>query len=789
MKLRKLTYKKMIYIGLAILSVIGLIIFYFSISFPLFRTSYSTTIYSDNGQLLGAQVAQDHQWRFPQGDSVPYKIEKSLLLFEDEYFYCHPGINPISLFRALKQNLQQKEVVSGASTITMQVIRLATQRERTVKSKLIEMVQALRLELGLSKKEILGLYCAHAPFGGNVVGIEAASWRYFQRPPSSLSWAESAMLAVLPNAPGLIHTGKNRELLLKKRNFLLHKLYEEGEIDSLTYSLSVEEEIPPHPFALPQEAPHLLDYLMKKEVGKAYYTSLDRGLQNKVAEIVDDHYSRLSLNHIFNAAVLVVDIHTGKVVAYCGNTLPKNKYLHENNVDIIQAPRSTGSTLKPFLYAAALQEGKLLPSQLLVDIPTFYKNFSPKNYHRDFDGAVPANKALSRSLNVPFVRVLEDYDVARFCRILNKAGVHHINKSPDHYGLSIILGGAESTLFEIVGVYASMMRTLHSYNSDSGVYYKEDFQAPLVLAKDSLQRGEQTSDYPVFSAGSIYTTLEAMTLLERPLEETGWQYFASGRKIAWKTGTSFGFRDAWSVGLTTDYAVGVWVGNATGEGRPDIIGGKTAAPIMFDVFRLFPSTRWVEPPYEDLDETEVCSISGYKAGAYCEVDTVYVPSNNGVAETCPYHLLVHLDQNKQYRVNSECYNVSKMVHQPWFVLPPTMELYYSQKNPLYRKLPPPYKGFHDQNIKKMEFVYPQNDNKLFIPKGIDGEIQAVVLNVAHTDPSATLFWFLDEEYLGQTQDTHLLEAVLPLGKHLLSVTDSQGNAIYKWVDCIGRGDK
>ncbi len=781
-----LLHKKKTLYGL--IAVLLSILFYFSISFPLFRVDYSTVIYAKSNQLLGAHIAMDGQWRFPQGDSVPSKFTTCLLLFEDEHFYHHPGVNPFSLARALKQNISQGKVVSGGSTITMQVIRLATQRKRNVWNKCIETIQALRLECSFSKQEILETYATHAPFGGNVVGLEAASWRYFQRSPFQLSWAESAMLAVLPNAPGLIHTGKNRNLLREKRNRLLNKLFKQGYLDEMDYQLALDEEIPKHPYALPQEAPHLLDYCRKMQEGKIYHLNLDYTLQQRVNKTVELHHQKLRLNEVHNAGAIVLNVKTGEILAYCGNTEAEAGQVHQNHVDVVQAPRSTGSILKPFLYAAALQDGLLLPHMLIPDIPTYYKNFAPENYNRTYSGAMPAHEALSRSLNVPAVKLLEEYDVARFCDILQESGLTTIKNDPEYYGLSLILGGAEANLFELSGAYASMARTLQDYNTHSSQYYSRAFQQPLLYANQELNQGTLSEFYSVFSAGAVYYTFDALTGVSRPEEEAGWEMFSSSRKIAWKTGTSFGYRDAWAIGITPEYVVGVWVGNATGEGRPGIVGGSAAGPLMFDIFRHLPHTSWFQMPYDDMIKAAVCKQSGYKAGPYCETDSMYIPRQGNNGELCPYHQLIHLDASGQYRVNSECYPVSQMQHQHWFNLPPVMEWYYRRHHPLYKKIPPLHPDCEGEKIKMMEFIYPQHTQDIYLPVGLDGTTQEVVLKVAHRQSSATIYWHLDDHYLGETTFTHQMAIQPSVGKHKITLMDNNGNAIYKWINCIGRGD-
>ena len=391
-----------------LLIFIGVLWYYFSLSFPLFETSFATVIESREGGLLGAKIASDEQWRFPEVDSVPVKFKKCLLLFEDQQFYHHAGFNPVAMGQALWQNINAGKIVRGGSTLTQQVIRLSRNgKSRTYAEKLIELILATRLELGLSKEEILKLYASHAPFGGNVVGLDMAAWRYFGLPAYQLSWAESATLAVLPNAPSLIYPGKNQKILKKKRDHVLKLVFESGEIDRLTYELAIQESLPQKPFPLPQSAKHVLDFIHKEQAAKRIQTTIDFNIQQQVNTIVKQHYEVLKQNEVHNMAVLVMDVETREVLSYVGNT--PTDALHQKDVDIVQAPRSTGSTLKPFLYATMMDKGELLPKQLVADIPTVIAGYSPENYDQTYNGAVPADRALARSLNIPAVRLLQEY--------------------------------------------------------------------------------------------------------------------------------------------------------------------------------------------------------------------------------------------------------------------------------------------------------------------------------------------------------------------------------------------
>ncbi|NAS31138.1 penicillin-binding protein 1C [Flavobacteriaceae bacterium R38] len=751
-----------------------LVAYYFCLPRQLFDTPTSTVIESKSGRLLGAKIAEDGQWRFPKTDSIPEKFRQCIVYFEDEYFYKHPGFNPISIFKAISENIKAGKTVRGGSTLTQQVIRLARKgKKRTYFEKLIELVQATRLEFRFSKKEILNLYASNAPFGGNVVGLDVASWRYFGVQPHQLSWAESATLAVLPNAPSLIYPGKNQERLLKKRNRLLKKLYEEEIIDELTYELAITETLPQKPFPLPQIAPHFLHYLSKTAKGKRIVTTIDEQLQENVNTIVRQHHEVLKQNEIHNGAVLVLDVKTREVLAYVGNT-PTDKN-HQKDVDVINAPRSTGSVLKPFLYAAMLDGGELLPNHLVPDIPTQIAGYNPQNFEESYDGAVTAKRALSRSLNVPAVRLLRSYGLQRFRDQIKTFNLKDVNKSVDHYGLTLILGGAEASLWDLCKTYASLASTLNHFNETSSEYFTNEFTEPVFTADKTVDFGKKSLEKTLFDAGSIYLTFEAMKEVNRPEGNEAWEFFDSSKEIAWKTGTSFGNRDAWAIGATSDYVVGVWVGNADGEGRPNLTGLQSAAPILFDVFDVLPKSDWFLIPYDELIEVEVCEDSGYLATPICPKVRSMVPKNGARTNACPYHQLVHLDAKKQFRINSSCEEITEINETSWFVLPPLMEYYFKTTNANYKSLPPYRSDCFNEGVADIDFIYPRENGIISLPKDFDGNTEELILKIVHSKPGTTVFWYLDHDFIGQTTTFHELSTVPEKGKHLITVVDEYGN--------------
>jgi len=779
-----------------------LIIYIFVLPRQLFTDPVSTVITDKNNYLLGAHIADDGQWRFPEIDSVPQKFALSIINFEDKRFENHIGFDFRALCRAIYQNIKSGEIVSGGSTITMQVIRLSRKgKHRTVIEKLWEIILATRLEISKTKSEILSLYASNAPFGGNVVGLDAAAWRYFGTTPNNLSWAESAMLAVLPNSPSLINLAKNRDELFQKRNKLLKKLFEKNIIDQQTYELAIEEEIPENPVAFPEYAPHLLSRIENENITKTKVkTTIDIELQKNVTKIFNEHFKSLSGNGIYNAAAIVIDVKTGEVLSYFGNFYDSENNINENYVDNIIAPRSTGSILKPFLYAAMLTSGEILPKSLVADIPTQIAGYSPQNYNLSYSGAVPASMALARSLNIPAVKMLQQYGVPKFHNILQKIGLTTLIYNPDHYGLSLILGGCEGKLWDLSGIYASMARTLIHYQDYSGKYDKSDFSEPNFYfnkQSDKLQTTEKSelTDNSWFSASAIYTTIDAMLNVERPEEENQWDLFSSSKNIAWKTGTSFGFRDAWAIGITPDYVVGVWVGNSDGEGRPELVGIKSAAPILFEIFNLLPEiSDWFQIPYDDMIKLKICNKSGFIASEICdETDSIWVPKNCERFLICPYHQLIHLDKNEEFQVTSNCESISEMVHKAWFVLPPVMEWYYKQQNATYKTLPP----YRDDCIESstenaadiLEIVYPNNNSEIYVPVDIDGNLSSTIFEAVHRDKNMKVFWYIDETYMGTTTESHKMSFQPTKGQHVLTLTDENGVKVTRFFEIVSEYKK
>ena len=767
--------------------------FWLSLPQKLFNAPTCYVIEDKDGNLLNASIASDGQWRFPYDESVPDKFIKCITTFEDKRFYNHPGADLFAMARATLKNFGKRKVVQGGSTLTMQVIRLSRQEtKRSIWEKVIESIQSVRLECSHSKNQIMALYASEAPFGSNVVGLDAASWRYFGRSPDKLSWGEMAALAVLPNAPALVHPGKNRDVLLKKRNALLDRLLANKILDDATCNLSKLEPLPGSPVPLPQLAPHLLqryktDARKDQSMSSLAATTIDLNLQKNVTTILEQHHNVLKGNNINNACALVLDVETGNALAYVGNIYNPSDPEMESDVDVIKAPRSPGSALKPILYEAMFNDGMILPNSLIPDVPTQIGGYTPQNFDLGYDGAVPASLALSRSLNIPAVKLLQQYKYQRFYDLLKQLGMTTLNKPADNYGLSLILGGSEVTMWDLAGIYAGMARTLNHQKNNKGLALKKDFYPPNYLSKTVSDKiSNVDGSINSIDATSIWFAFQAMEEVMRPGEEGLWQEFSSSQRIAWKTGTSFGFRDAWAIGVTPKYVVAVWTGNTDGEGRPGLIGVQASAPIMFDIFRQLPSSKWFTPPQTNFSFLPVCRQSGFRANIDCpDPDTIMVSKNGYRSPLCPYHKLIHLDATSTYQVDESCASPSTMIHQSWFVLTPTIEWYYKQKNHDYKPLPPFKPGCSFENTgRQMELIYPQQDAKIYVPLEIDGGRGKTIFTATHRKPGSKIFWHLDDEFVGTTINYHQMALSPSPGKHLLTIVDENGESVSREFEII-----
>ena len=758
---------------------------------PLFDAPLSYVAEARDGTLLSARIAADGQWRFPPAAAVPSKFRRALLVYEDKRFENHIGVDALALARAMKLNFQKGRVVSGGSTLTMQIARLARSSrearlalhsgdERTYGRKFTEAALALRLECSYEKDELLALYAGHAPFGGNVVGLEAAAWRYFGREPSALSWAEAATLAVLPNNPSLVHLKRNRERLAAKRDALLRRLHAAGDLDTLELDLALSEPLTAEPHDLPDFAPHLLETLRAAHPAQhRFRTTLDARLQIEATRAAQAHTEMLARQQVYNSAALVVDNVTFEILAYVGNGATRGAQSpNAHAVDIIRRARSTGSILKPLLYAAMLEDGSLTPRMLLPDVPTHYEGFQPENFDRQYRGAVRADEALAHSLNVPAVRMLKAYGVARFADVLRGAGMDTLTRPADDYGLTLILGGAEGNLWDISAMYASLAGLARAGAADEAPRFHE---LTVLAGAKSSPRGPS----PI-GTGAAWLTLNALLEVPRPGEEAHWRNFANSRAIAWKTGTSVGLRDGWAVGSTSRHTVGVWVGNASGEGRPGLTGSTMAAPLMFGLFNSLPRADWFDMPLHALKRIDTCANDGFLVNGECDSEPAWMPRHSHFGALSPHNLRVHLD-SRQQRVDGSCESPGRMTHANWFVLPPAEEFYFRKSHAEYRPLPALREdcaAAGSGSRPALALLYPDVNARVLIPRELDGNRGRTVFEAVHRRREARIYWHLDGRYLGETHTFHQQALDIDPGEHILTLVDDTGERVARRFEVL-----
>ena len=728
----------------------------------LFSNDYSTIVLAKNGQLLHAFLNKNQQWHFPpDSTAVDQKLATAVITFEDEDFYHHIGVNFKAILRAARNNLQQGRITSGASTIPMQIARMRKNKPRNYLNKLREALFAIKLTLHHSRSDLLRLYLNHAPYGGNVIGYRTAALMFFDKPADQLTWAEAATLAVLPNAPGLIYPTASSDALKQKRNQLLHKLHQKGHIQELTLQLALLEPVPNKFHRFATHAPHLA-FRLKKEQPHQHilHTTINHQLQlkcNQIARMYRDRYQSYGIN---NLALMVTNTQTGAVQAYVGSP-DFFDFKHSGQVDGISAPRSSGSILKPFLYALSIDEGLITPESYIRDLPTYFDGFSPRNASREYQGVVTAREALVQSLNIPAVRLLNAYGLYPFYTFLKEAGISTLFRSADDYGLPLILGGGEVNIWEMSQLYRGL--------ANRGIF------TPNHLTPNQ----KSTQGKQLVSPGSSHLVLDMLHDLKRPGSEYYWQHFNSARPFAWKTGTSYGHKDAWAIGVNPQYTIAVWVGNFNGEGNKNLSGATSAGAILFDILQMLPRSetkQWFQKADIDFKQQAICRLSGLRATAACP-DTLIMDLPWGMKplRACDYHQIKHLSANGQYQCCSHCWNITGHQQKSLLVYPPDVAYYLRAKGRYIEALPPHYpqcKAYKADEAVKI--IYPDMEAKLFLPRDFNGQTQSVVCRAGNSATSSTVYWYLDDHYLGSTKGEHRMSVTFKKGWNTLKIVDQTG---------------
>jgi len=711
---------------------------------------YSKILFDSHGDLLRVWLNKDEQYKFPKGENISEKYKTAVLHFEDKRFNWHFGIDPIAVARAIKQNITAGKTKSGASTITMQVARLRNPSSRTFFTKLKETHAALRMELWMSKEEIFAEYASIAPMGGNVIGVETACWRFFGHSSEQLTWAQASLLALLPNKPSALNLKKERDLLLKRRNTLLKSLAASGRMNAETLSSALEEPLPKinanWRFKTPHYAEAVLSLFSNQTV---LHGTIDGKIQDRLERIAKSYGRKIRERSNVNLAVLIAETKTGKIRGYLGS-LDYYDTLSKGMIDGVRAYRSTGSILKPFLYALAIERGPYTPESLVEDIPTWFKGFSPYNSDKSFSGILPFKDALTRSLNVPSVRILSDYGVDNFHFRLKQAGLTGLFRSPEHYGLSLILGGAESSLQELVPLYSM----LGNEGKKTDLVWLENL--------DSKNSKDSSLWLPLLQPITAYHIIDILKAAEAP--------------TSWKSGTSYGSRDAWALGVNEEWTIGVWVGNFAGGSVPDLSGASTAAPLLFSLFNNLTTTHAKTVMPTNAENTEICSLSGYKAKSFCpRKKNIYLPENRMQNQSCPFHKEMIISKSTGFRVCSLCWNMEDtlLVVEEHYTPAVRRELRRLGKEP---KAEPVHNPLCPAKKEEAQFsiVYPENGTRLFLPSEDALSSMGFVAIAAHKQRDAELQWFLNGEFLGITKGEHKMAVTVGSGEYRIGVQDSLG---------------
>ncbi len=721
------------------------------------RINYSTTIESDEGELLYSFLSSDDKWRMKSSlEEISPELKKALLFKEDKYFNYHFGINPVAIIRAAFNNLFYHKRTSGASTITMQVTRLLQPKDRTVVNKLIEMFRATQLELHYSKDEILSMYLNLAPYGGNIEGVKAASWLYFGKNPLQLSLAQAVTLTIIPNRPTSLNPGKNDNYLQQERNRWLKRMMAEKIFNQQELTDALNEPVVMKRRSLPGIAPHLSIRLHLSQPNNAVIkTTINKNVQNKLEQLAWNYHQRMQMHNVNNLSVLVVNNATHNIVGYVGNA-DFSDYTHNGQVDGITAVRSPGSTLKPLVYALAMDKGIITPKTVLYDVPINYSGYSPENYNEQYNGKVTAEKALAYSLNIPAVYLLNELNVKSLTEKLKQSGFSSITQKENQLGLSAVLGGCGVKSEELAGLFCTY--------ANKGMYQ------PLHFMNDNKIKATR-----LISEASAFMITDILTQLQRPDLPNNSQSSTHVPKVAWKTGTSYGRKDAWSVGYNKKYTVLVWAGNFDNTGVAELSGAEMATPLLFDVFNSIDytsSNEWFTAP-ATIDLRYVCNETGKVPGDFCTDRAMdYFIPNVSDQQPCTHLQQVAVSPDEKFSYCTNCIPSAgyKKVFYP-NLAPELMSFYQSEHIP-YREVPT-----HNPlctrifNGDQPKILSPVNGQEYLIEKEFPEKIQ---LSCASANDVQFVYWYVNDTYYMKCKSNEKIFFTPKPGDLKISCADDKG---------------
>lgn len=744
--------------GLVMLSAVLTVFLWHAFPLPE-RKPFSLLIEDRRGRFVHAFRAADGIWRLHTSpDQIPPRLKAILLAREDRWFYHHPGVNPFALVRAAWQNLSAGRRISGASTITMQIARMLEPKERTVGSKLLEMLRAIQLEWRYSKDELLSMYLSMVPLGGNVEGLQSAALLYYQTPLERLNIAQLFDLMLIPSDPNGLRPDRAGARLHAERLRQARRWLADGSLTPADSVVLWDTPAGAVRNPLPRHAAHVSLRIARLYPGVAAVRStIDLDMQDRVETLLANHLRPWQRSGVQNGAVMVVENATGAVRAYAGS----GSFLDDatrGQVDAVMALRSPGSTLKPFLYAMQIDAGALTPRMVLMDTPYDAEGFYAENYDGTYDGMVRADEALQRSLNVPMVRMLKQAGLPAFQRFLDEEGFHSLRSQQGRLGLSMILGGCGVRLDELVAAFASFPR--------NGLWRPLRWQEDAPSDTSAVRR--------VFSPATAYLVTRILSGLERPDMPNNFEYALTLPRVAYKTGTSYGRRDAWCIGYSAAYTVGVWMGNVSNRGNPDLVGSRSAAPLLLDVFTSIagPAEKAILPAPPSVRTRQVCALSGRPPGPHCDrlIDDLFI---DRVSDASPCAMcgefLVSPDGRESYCATCLGDHAYTTVVFPQY--PPEL-LHFWRTRGVRRTMAPPHhpactRVFAGEGpailspSDGMTYYLVAHDQKLVLQAGSGVDVRE------HR-------WYVNDRYLGAKQPGERIFVTLSEGAHTVSCLDDRG---------------
>ena len=788
MRLKAFTKTKYLLLIFSVVTIFSLALWISFIAVPLperLSAHSSAVMHFADGSPAHVFLSADDKWRIavPLKD-VDHAYINSLIRFEDKRFYYHPGVDPLAIIRAIFVNMTNGRVVSGGSTITMQLVRILEQRPRTMRSKIIEAWKALQLEYHLSKDQILENYLQFIPFGGNLEGIEAASLSFFSHRSKSLSPNEIAILLAIPQKPtNRIPSLRNKKNLVAARNEIAKQLinwqlFTNTESDEQKNKLLAQidkDDVPLLARAMPRHAPHMAWWLNgKNSTASHYHTTLDQGIQALTERIVASYRREMLNKGIHNIAVVIADHTTGEIKSLVGNYAFTNDNFGAM-IPSFSVLRSTGSTLKPFIYAIGIDRGLALPDQMVLDIPRNYSGYVARNYDDSFSGMVRLDAALSRSLNIPFIDLLSAIRPNPFIDSLRDMGANSLSREPGYYGLSAAVGGVEISPLEMTSLYVSL--------ANGGVSKKLKF----VSYSDQLYSNKHKtnsrrnlklhSGMRVFSEGAAWLTRVALSKKDRPDFPSRRQISGAPSHIHWKTGTSYGHRDAWSVGSGPRHTVVVWQGNLDNSPSFELVGAEASGPILFDLLDALSSPEfkdWLDKRPSDLSALTVCSLSGLPPSKACpNTHQTFAPKTTITTKKCPVHKFIDVDDETGKALYPGCRKGRKYHQERFAFLPPKLRRYLTDMQFNLPAPPETAKECHPPADKRPVILSPPRKMTVLLIPGVPLEEQEIPLE-ADSSTGSRISWFVDGNYLGSVKVEERFWWLPSIGTHEFIAMDEAG---------------